>query len=432
MRATWLASLTSLVACLSVDFAPAGGGGGEANGGAGGQGAGPVAGAGEQGGAGATGGEGGCQPTCSEDRRCGDNGCGGLCSDRSIPDGWGLATPTQTRAILPWAETQSVFVASDKTQVRRVDTCTGLELATLALPSADGEREIRELSRFGDVLFVLYNEPGGVLAEKRLLQVSARTMEPLGLPISLGGANEDRPFFSGDSGPAYAWMNLAASGFVARVDAGGGSCSQAIDFNAERPGGVVALGPEQAIVAWRVGSAGTLYQLGPSKAQCASVLLEGPPFDHALVPHGLAHNSTHVFVAGFADIDVDVECLPNLESGLLRASLDSLAQEARTTLAPMGCINAFVDVVADDEAVFAVGTREAEQLGVGGVAWLARYDPLFDEADPAVAETFLEGGLIAWQAAMDPLGLYISGLAEGDRGFLVKCTRELQCGSIPN
>lgn len=439
MRAIWLLSLTGLVACFTVDFSEDGGGaGGELPGGSPAQGAGPAGGGGQGGeghgaaAGGGQGGSGGCQTTCDEDHRCGDDGCGGLCSNTPIPDTWGLATPTQTYAILPWPDTQSVFVASDKTQVRRVDGCTGLEMTTFSLPTGDGERQIRELALFGDSLFVTYNEPGGGLAEKRVQKVSARTLVPEGTAMPVGGLNEDRPYFGGDSGPAHIWMNLAVSGYVARIDAAGASCTRAIDFDAENPGGVVAFGDQDAIVAWSGATSGRLYHLVPSSAECIAVAARGEPFDTGQFPYGLAHNSEHVYVAMYGPINNEPKCTTNFEAGILRASLGTLNQEARSEFEPTGCINAFVDVVADVEAVFAVGAYEAEQVGMGGAAWVARFDPEFAADDAPVIDTFPGGALIGWKAAMDEYGLYVSGEAEDSRGFLIKCTRELQCGNVPN
>lgn len=438
MHAIWLLSLTGLVACFTVDFGQGAGAGGEQTGGSPAQGAGPN-GAGGQGGEGAAdggasgdGGSGGCLAACNDDHRCGDDGCGGLCSNTALPDTWGLRTPTPTYAVLPWPETQSVFVGSHASQVRRVDACTGEVMASFSLPDGDGEREIKQLSLFGDTLIVSYNEPEASGSAKQVLKLAARTLLAQGRPMLLGGELESRPFFGGDSGPSHAWLNLTVEGFVARIDALGSGCTRAIDFNVTEPGGVVALGDTDAIVAWSGPTNGRLYRVSPSSAECAAVAVQGSVFDTGQRPYGLAHNSTQVYAAMFGEIDNDPGCPLNLEAGILRADLATLTQQARSEFEPNHCIDAFVDVVADDDAVFAVGAHEADDIALGGAAWVARFDPAFESNDAPIAQTFPAGALIVWKAAIDRHGLYLTGDAGNDAGFLIKCTRELQCGSVPD
>ncbi|MBK8938587.1 MAG: hypothetical protein IPM79_13370 [Polyangiaceae bacterium] len=426
-------TLTALLApaCLTVEYTgPEGGGGSGGTGAAGGQTA-TTTGGGPAGGAG-----GGpeCVPNCSDDHRCGDDGCDGLCGGTSMPATFGLRLEIQGLYVLPWPETESVFVSTDSTDVHRVDACTGEVMATYSVGNED--HFIRGLARFDDELLVLINLPGSPgQEEKQAVRLDARSLDELeSVPIVEAPANG---FWSSSGAETAVWSNLTQGGHVLRVQPDGASCGRFLGNDLTDAGGIVAF-QNGAFTARNTGAGGHRIAwvggCGP-----ADDLTVGPPMPDGFIPYSLAVTSTdgapRLFAVGFyPDPTPTANCGTALRARVAEIDRTTLEPSVLVDYDPMSCVDGLVFATARGSDVYAVGGKEGLSTA-GGLGWVVHLDAN-EVGQLAPTERIIEGAALAWFVAADDSGVYLSGAADGDaslgKGFLVKCTHDLsECGAVP-
>lgn len=419
-------------ACLSIEYtAPTGGGGSGAAGAGGGGDGGSASGGAASGGQGEGG---GCVVTCSDDHRCGDDGCGGLCNDEELPSTFGARMPLQGLYLVPWPETESVIYASDKNELHRVDTCRGELLASVDLSNA-GDRFIRGLARVGDDLFVLVNEPGPVGVEpKSLLVLDARTLALVREdPVDAG---TDNGLWSSAAGASFFWANLANAGVVMRVGLDGSSCARDLGDTANEAGGIALL-DESALTARR-DSFGNYVFYRVQSCDAGQPLAAGAPAADGFVPYSIAVadglQGPLAFAAGFyPDPTPAPNCGTALRARLAQVDLSTLNATGLVDYDPVDCVSGFVSATARGSSVYASGGKEGATTA-GGDAWVVRFDAN-QLSNVAPTEQLVSGGALAWFVASDSEGVYLSGAtkdASQGAGFLVKCTASLsECGAVP-
>ncbi len=372
-----------------------------------------------------TGGGGDCT-----NKRCGDDGNGGLCNGVAMQDQWGASLPGEALAIVPWPETQSVFVATANDTIVRVDECDGSIMATQPDVSTTYNRP---------VLFGLGFDGGSQLmaigGSNTDLGNSDRRfyLDPTTLAVTSSDllANE----FGNGGGGAFAdasgvWVNLKEGG-QGHVPFGGNECSEKFaGYGTLQGRGVVKTATGLYALKWDTGSFRTTV-LG-SLGACSSTCTCPDPVEQVSAV-GVLDNDI---------VDTGAELVAVGTSSMTDARLIRLNP---STLAAIATLEFDVNNNGQDALLTAhsqggfVYTGGAAGLAIqqayargptGGTAVLLRVPTGFTGSTTPVVVN-LTGGARVRDLAGDATGIYAGGAKTTTGGFLVKCTTAPNCGAIP-
>jgi hypothetical protein len=366
------------------------------------------------------------------DRRCGSDGCGGLCNGRDEKATWRADFDGGGgKILLDWEETQSVFLAMEENRVLRVDTCDGSVLAELDLAQMSaGDHEILGLARVDGDLYVT-SRRGSIQQLQRFDARELAAPDPAfeitnpQLGPGPGVPSTDAIFFGTDGGS------------LARVGYGGSKCL--VDSNFNGGGRAVAIDGNQAFLAvtyWNDYDAHTrLVDFGVVADDCtatrdpapqelaenfeALALLTDPTTIYAVGSLMRYSNRTLSIGAGIRKV--------------ARANLTNGAYWARNG-GGFGDFPAFYDAAILGNDIVAVGEAEANANGENTKGWIVRLPTSFDADTDPTLDLVLPSTRRVQVIRSSGSSIYLAGRADilGDAGgFVAKCDPTFDCLGPP-
>lgn len=420
----------ALSGCLTVEFTDDGGGAG----------GGAAGGGGEASGAGGSGGSGGeCPTTCTEDHRCGNDGCDGLCGGVDITAPLAVELPDVLEHFVVWQETQSAFVASDLNVLRRIDLCTGEVMVSRVLE--DGGK-IRGVELDGEDLVVAIGLTMPT-ASARVHRLDPRTLEPKSAPIEVANV----VLWDATLGTNGLWVNNAfldgETGLdgPALVKADGMTCRAPLHEVASTRRGSVAYGDDLIFTTTVTSGDPPTITWHAMKLECSDCLC-GEEVPSNALPGGFEAYSMASGDGRYALIGYTVDG-SGVQMGTV-AELDPVTMIFQTPRSldphPAGSpktVDGFLHGAIFGVDLYAVGAQgESSPLVADGESWIAR----FDLTQPGATEGTIPGGTEAFRVFADETGVYVAGRRdvapaehggpEAAEGFFVRCTHELQCPRV--
>lgn len=363
----------------------------------------------------------GCVPAC-DDRRCGDDGCGGFCEGREADATWRLDfAPGSGRRLLSWPETQSLFVLEERNEILRVDTCDGSVLASRVV-GQDGA-QLLAATVDGDEIVVVVEGATGALLER----LDARTLAP-GAPAVLLDRGPFR--FGVRSGDAFL-LPLANDAALARFDLTGMGC--AADSTYVDPGRVVAVAGNQVFASFTRHDEGNarsrISDFTGIDAQCAPATRISDFLGGSFEPFALLVDGTNLFAVGAATRAGNGEA--SLRPFVSRLSLADLVVTASWQGQSLGIFTAhgFYDGAVVGGNVIGVGQRGGEMNAFQGDGLVVSMPTDFG-SDTVPTETTYPSVHRLSAIVAEPDAVYVTGrqsVMGNQGGFVVRCTTALDC-----
>lgn len=399
--------------------------------------------AGGAGGGGPSGGSGGsCVPDCGTSQ-CGDDGCNGSCgscADDEIcsadgvccPGTWVYQLESDARRVQLWPETGSLYAATRYDGLYRLRMCDGQPVADSIQAKLGETFETRVIARAGDELWVAGNdEPHGLV--HRLDPVS---LEPLAAPEQLPTGPGDG-LLHGGLGPLGAlWLGLDTDGGgIVQYQPGETTCRwdfvTGTDDGFSRGFTVTAAGV--LVGAWVQNDHVTLgyVEIGdcdPSAPCLCNAIVSQVALPGVFEGQRLTSYGDAIIAAGFAEHDFQ----SNLSSArVVRLDHgDLLTLQSYTYELFAGKMEGFTAVATNGVHIYAAGGQDGTVLPeVTGDALVMALS-LQLETPPIYLATLPEAAIF-WDLAVGDDGVYLAGLLDdGQSGFVMKCSLDLDCPSL--
>lgn len=370
----------------------------------------------------------GCVPAC-DDKRCGDDSCGGLCGGREALATWridfDLGPQRAGHEILPWPEGNSLILLHETDRVTRIDTCDGALLAERAL-ATDGASLLGATMEGGELLVV---EQRG--DRRQIFHLDPRTLEdvavpsPIVSPVALHGATRHEGAFL---------MPTTTDRQLGQVDFTGSSCF--LSSGASYDGRVIGLAGDTIVGSYTAYDEGNAYtQLVNFTGLDAACMVPPIQVSGATVfePFVLLVDGTDVFGVGAraSNPGGETSWMPVIE----RRALPALDASARWEGESLGFFtNGFLDAILLDDEIVAVGQRQGQR---GAPNDRSAQGLLFSlprsfgsDAVPTRHMTFASVNRIR-AIRREGDAVYLTGRApvlNQVGGFVAKCTLDLECG----
>jgi hypothetical protein len=418
----WALIASTLAACADVDFGSDGAGGAPTSGATSANVSTSATTTGDA--ASSTTGAGGSE-ACAN-KRCGDDGQGGLCNGRPMLPSWTVTLNDRPLAMLADPATQSVYVATDGDRIVRLDECDGAVIEQQSAVSNGEFSHLFGLERAGDALLVLGEVYG-----------PADGFEGFRTPLALTGPSA-RLFLDGSIDTNHAAVATRDDGSLVlamergrygRVDATGTACESGAPngFADFRPRGVAHLG-DQVLTSFldpTTSNTALRFDAGACTSSCAACAVD----DAFVAGGGTLYNALVASSGRFVAVGME-EGVP----AFWQVDLEPFEPG----------VPKLVPIQSNSNAVLLAASAHGARIVAGGATGLiaaATYDDspkgvgLVIELDDALlgdAATFEFAGAenVSAIEAFD-VGTYVAGRAENASGFLAKCAPGLACAPIP-
>jgi hypothetical protein len=322
-------------------------------------------------------------------------------------------------------------------RVRRVSTCDG----TVAPGSSEAQfgalYETRAVVKDGGTVFVVGANTDVARVYPRDALSLAESGEAQVLPSPAAPpSNAPSAATIGPDGALWIATRSDGGGLV-RFKMNGTTCYQdtapPFEMGVENRG-LVRLGDALVLALYDDASETTRFRavdfLTPPADPCqVELVVPGFP-DTASAPLDVARSGAELIYGGFRDLGG-----VNLAAVLGRSTAGGASFEIVLDSSPE--IDAFTAVQSADTSIYAA--RASGSIPMSGVfdgaATLARYAASFVPESSPITETLVAGVKIIWAVEVDDDGVYLAGqldAAEPPAGFVMKCTRDLECPALPN
>ncbi len=368
----------------------------------------------------------GCQPDCGPDKRCGDDGCGGLCNGVEMPPTFWLdELGGDVTNLEPWPETQSLFVTTTADEIVRVDLCDGSILAQTSMNGVEGLAvpSIDVVGRVDEVLFAVGVQPDAAAALAGFDVEALGLLDSAPLPAGFNGGLADTTPVADRFVAVHAANNGTASSIGMQ-----GSCSLTIAATGWKGRGVAFDGNETFYL--MANSTPTMRFYAACADLCACSAAEVRTGDNLLQNFHLfdiGWTGSRLVVAGYRNITGDPAVLATVDG-------PALAAAAELRIFQGTGIDVFTSVTGHGGFVFAGGAAgTANTSNIAGIGWLVRVPEAFtnatSEADIVTTSIALTQRIS--RVAADDGGVYAGGLSESGGGFVTKCTHDLSACGMP-
>jgi hypothetical protein len=363
-------------------------------------------------------------------KRCGDDGCGGLCNGVAMQPSWSVPLQNEARSIVPWPETQSVLVTTDGDDVYRIDECDGSVMATMTGVSSGARPYLLASGRFDSTLLVLGAKDASGSSPNELFALDA----------TLAGAPAPPDFLSGEFTTSTRGGFADASGLYVNLGNGGmGRLSPTDAACSDNNNAYAALVPRGIV---HTATATYLSKLDTSTryttlvkscaAGCNCQGADAATTSTALmVLHGIAD-------AGSAGL-VAVGAAGGINSSGYLVHVDPTTVELGVALAH-GAMKpeVLMDVAVSGGYVFAGGAGALTtstpilETSPSGVGLLLRVPVGFTATEVPLSLSVPSAARVR-KVAVDESGVYAGGARSTgggmQQGFLIKCTVDYDCGT---
>ena len=365
-------------------------------------------------------------------KRCGDDGMGGLCNGKVMQPMWAAsALADEPRQIITWPETQSLIVTTSNDRVLRYDECDGSLMAEIDAISAGTRPYLMGAGLFGNQVRIIGASTISGTNPNRLYAIDASQPSSFGAPVETVLSGQFTTKIGGafaDASGIYANLTGTAQGLVPAV---GTSCTT----TASGPGnsysearGVLHTADGVYVSKWSSNQLIGVIAACPDACTCPSPATRTA---NGTVINALVDGNGEVISIGVNQMTdarfsrLDPQTLT--EHDVINLNIDGSGQDALLTGVAGGGF-----VFAGGATALASGTAAYSHDPTGEAVLVSL--PMSFNGSTTPTSQVLAGGQRVRILATDDSGLYVGGLAVGGSstsGFLIKCTPELGCVDIP-
>lgn len=365
----------------------------------------------------------GCVPNCTL-KRCGEDGCGGLCSGVPMPDAFALSTLTgEVMSIVPWPETQSVFIGTTDGAIYRIDTCDGSIMAEAHVEQnlPGGTASIEAIARLDNELAAvavnleratyLSYAPDDLVYSDIMLDLPSEGISGMGSGIEV----DDRLVVN--------YVNGGIGSSVGNM----ATCNLPLGGTGYTGRGLASNGLE---VFYVMANSTPTYRLFAGCTNLCSCPMEDIRIGDYQIQgfhyFDVVWTGSRLVVVGYRNIMGQPGVLTSFDV----ATLDGAPE---LTINETGNVDVFLSASHHGGFIYAAGAAGAPVSipTADGVGWVVRVPDDFTESTPETELTsyLIPAALRMSRVVADDTGVFVGGAFIGSGGFFAKCRHDLvDCG----